>query len=554
MSEISQTPSKKSEKIESDFSKQNQENQEQGIDNEEEKKNNKQISLFPDKLYINETKRYLKKLTNKKIITEDKQVQNGNITENKISVQENTIIKELEEEKNKEIEELKEKIKFYEEKIKFYEEKLKIIDQKDLTIKKLSALNQKLKNSLEQISQKMDDKIFLFKNRKNNYNTGRLRNNQSCENLSRNNFNLENGSNNIVKEKELNNAVNMIKILRNDNRRLQDKIDEIEKNKEEEKKNKDRKQLLLEKEMKEHKLWKQRIESFQDKIRKLKGKNKIEYITNINNRYYDSDGSDDEKKGRLNSIKRNIYKKTINLNDTKDNKKGKYLVLKRVNIRSPLPNISSINGKQSNLNKNANTIININNLFNVDEMNQLNKIFLKNINIYNIILKKFDILQKSKDSIDNKYKLVQKQLTKRIYSMQQQIDFLNSKIKESELKVNILQSQLNENKLEKRTLLKRIKILSEGLGFNGFNPNEGNFNKSEKKKNKKRKFNENKFQEENSLDNSENKGKKLNNISEIINESQSLSEEDFYEITNKNKKIKSNKSYNDDIEKDSKLF
>ena len=38
MSEISQTPSKKSEKIESDFSKQNQENQEQGIDNEEEKK------------------------------------------------------------------------------------------------------------------------------------------------------------------------------------------------------------------------------------------------------------------------------------------------------------------------------------------------------------------------------------------------------------------------------------------------------------------------------------------------------------------------------------
>ena len=306
--------------------------------------------------------------------------------------------------------------------------------------------------------------------------------------------------------------------------------------------------------MKEHKLWKQRIESFQDKIRKLKGKNKIEYITNINNRYYDSDESDDEKKGRLNSIKRNIYKKTINLNDTKDNKKGKYLVLKRVNIRSPLPNISSINGKQSNLNKNANTIININNLFNVDEMNQLNKIFLKNINIYNIILKKFEILQKSKDSIDNKYKLVQKQLTKRIYSMQQQIDFLNSKIKESELKVNILQSQLNENKLEKRTLLKRIKILSEGLGFNGFNPNEGNFNKSEKKKNKKRKFNENKFQEENSLDNSENKGKKLNNISEIINESQSLSEEDFYEITNKNKKIKSNKSYNDDIEKDSKLF
>ena len=45
--------------------------------------------------------------------------------------------------------------------------------------------------------------------------------------------------NNIVKEKELNNAVSMIKILRNDNQKLQDKIEEIEKNKEIEKQTKD---------------------------------------------------------------------------------------------------------------------------------------------------------------------------------------------------------------------------------------------------------------------------------------------------------------------------
>lgn len=37
--------------------------------------------------------------------------------------------------------------------------------------------------------------------------------------------------NNRLKEKELNNAVNMIKILTNDNKRLQNKVDEFEKNK-----------------------------------------------------------------------------------------------------------------------------------------------------------------------------------------------------------------------------------------------------------------------------------------------------------------------------------
>ena len=151
-----------------------------------------------------------------------------------------------------------------------------------------------------------------------------------------------------------------------------------------------------------------------------------------------------------------------------------------------------------------------------------------------LILKKFEILQKSKDSIDNKYKLEQRQFTKRIYSMQQQIDYLSSKIRDRELKINILQSQLNEIKLEKKQLLKRVKILSEGFDLNEFNINhmEENVNQNNKKKIKKIKFNGNKYQEETSIDNSDYKGQKINNSIELGNEGESLSEQNFSEETN----------------------
>ena len=186
-------------------------------------------------------------------------------------------------------------------------------------------------------------------------------------------------------------------------------------------------------------------------------------------------------------------------------------------------------------------------------MFQLNKVFLKNANIYNIILKKLEILYKSKESIDNKYKLEQKQFTKRILSMQKQIDYLNGKIRENELKLNILQAQLNETKIEKKQLLKRVKILTEGFQFKEYNRtiNEKTEKQNKKKEIKKIKLNENKNQEENSIDNFEFKGQKLNNSIEFGNEGDSLSEKNLIEeINNNNNEIKYNKD-NDDSEKDS---
>ena len=123
--------------------------------------------------------------------------------------------------------------------------------------------------------------------------------------------------------------------------------------------------------------------------------------------------------------------------------------------------------------------------------------------------------------------------------MQKQIDYLNGKIRENELKLNILQAQLNETKLEKKQLLKRVKILTEGFQFKEYNRTI-----------KKIKLNENKNQEENSIDNFEFKGQKLNNSIEFGNEGDSLSEKNLIEEINNNKEIKYNKD-NDDSEKDS---
>ena len=274
-----------------------------------------------------------------------------------------------------------------------------------------------------------------------------------------------------------------------------------------------------------------------DKI--IYGKSRKGSNTNINNKHNISIESEGENERNFYRTKKKIIKEPNGFGSNKIIKKGfnlKKLGETRTQNNS-LPKINFANNPLLNSNQNANNVININNIFNSDEMFQLNKVFVKNSKIYQIIIKKFEILQKSKDSIDNKYKLEQRQFTKRIYSMQQQIDYLSSKIRDRELKINILQSQLNEIKLEKKQLLKRVKILSEGFDLNEFNINHmeenvNNKNQNNKKKIKKIKFNGNKYQEETSIDNSDYKGQKINNSIELGNEGESLSEKNFSEETN----------------------
>ena len=524
------------------------------------------ISLNDKEQDSNNDKKYKKK-KKKTSKYKDKQVQNGIV----FDINNHNIIK-----KTIEIEIIGDKNMYrkdYEEKIKNLEKKLKLLDEKDKSIDKLSKINLKLQNSLELISKQMDKKILNVKLannaiNKNHNNTIKAKSNLSHEILCKKDYNEKTMLNNIVKEKELNNAVSMIKILRNDNQKLQDKIEEIEKNKEIEKQTKDKKQILIQRELQEHQMCKRKIETFQERLKKLTEKNKslIDKLiygkskkgnyTNLYNNYNESSESEEDNGKKFIKIKKKIIKD--NSYSVRNKNKGNLFNLRKfgeikVNNNNSLPKINLLNNKNLNNDKNSNTIININNIFNVDEMFQLNKVFLKNANIYNIILKKLEILYKSKESIDNKYKLEQKQFTKRILSMQKQIDYLNGKIRENELKLNILQAQLNETKIEKKQLLKRVKILTEGFKFKEYNRtiNEKTEKQNKKKEIKKIKFNENKNQEENSIDNFEFKGQKLNNSIEFGNEGDSLSEKNLIEeINNNNKEIKYNKD-NDDSEKDS---
>ena len=401
----------------------------------------------------------------------------------------------------------------------------------------------------------MDSKIEnmnLNKNKNKLNNALRLNNNLSYETE----LNQKSFSENLVKEKELNNAISIIKILKLDNQKLQNKLDEIEKNKEIEKQNQDKNQILMQRELQDHKLCKQKIESLHEKIKKLTeknkglvdkliyGKNKIGNKTNNNNLLFNEsdDDSDEDNGGNYYKIKKKLNNLSINRLSKKSNLINikKFGVIKKSNS---LPKINIMNSQQLNSNKNNNTIININNIFNVDEMNQINQVFNKNknANIYNIIIKKLEILQKSKESIDNKYKFEQKKKKKRMVSMQQQIDYLNEKIRENELKINILQAQLNESKIEKKQLLKRIKILKEGFEFNEFNiiQKENNINNKNKKKNKK-KANPylilNKNNNDDSVDNSDNKEENINNDIKSGNDADSMTEENFTdEINSKDK-------------------
>ena len=234
-------------------------------------------------------------------------------------------------------------------------------------------------------------------------------------------------------------------------------------------------------------MFKEKMEQYKDKIRKLSDKNHIlkEKISSMQSKKqnscifqirYNSNKNDinetDNEKSEDNydkyKTKKKLYKKinnSISLDKTLNKmKKDGVLNIKKIGIdlikpqKSSLPKINTNkNICKYNLNYNNQNISitkNIlNNIFNIDEMQQLNQVFKNNEELFDIIIKKIEIIQKSKESLNNKFKIEKRQYIERIYSMQQHIDYLNGKIRENDFKINILQSQLNENNIYKKQLL-----------------------------------------------------------------------------------------------------
>ena len=515
---------------------------------------------------------------------------NNHKTVKKIKLKDdNDIIKTNEENNNKnnnnnKIKELLKKIKILEEELSSAN---KIINEKDAIIIKLTKTNTKLQNSLELISKHMDEKISninIYKNR--NINT-KLGTSLSSNNNS-NNRSVSSGvankspttlqsddavMKNKLNEKELKNAVNMIRILTNDNKRLQNKLDELEKNNEIEKEQKEKEKISIDKELQEHKICKEKMEQYKDKIRKLSEKirtllDQISTIklskksrcifqiknnvsinnnnisnnnnNNSNNEHFESEHENSEENNNSYKLKKKVSKKgnysisfdknmsTKNLNNPNNIinfKKSGFDLLKIK--KDSLPKINTNKNKSKSC-VNYNNINNLNTIFSIDEMKQLNQIFKNNENMFNIIVKKIEIMQKSKDSLSNKYKLEKKQYIERIYSMQQHIDYLNGKIRENEFKINILQSQLNENTIHKKQLLRKIKILSAGLEFSDYsNNNIENINKSEDKNNNEETNTKATNKSNNNTNNAKKKktnGVKRHSFAKVSNENNSVGE------------------------------
>ena len=101
--------------------------------------------------------------------------------------------------------------------------------------------------------------------------------------------------------------------------------------------------------------------------------------------------------------------------------------------------------------------------FNEEDIGVINKIFKNNLKGFESFKLKLCIINKSKETLNNKYNIEIKRYNERIISAQEQIEYLNTKIRESEVNYRVLQTRMNEFNIQKKLLLKKIRKLEENL-------------------------------------------------------------------------------------------
>ena len=381
------------------------------------------------------------------------------------------------------------------------------IQEKENKIKLITKTNNKLKNSMDEFSKKMDEKLFNNKN--------------LIENLKKSKYKIKyNNYNDQLNQKELNNAMNMIKILKNDNLRLQNAIDnyekinkmkELESNnkiKEDQNTNLENQIKILKKDLNKYhlclkkcKIYERQIEILNKEIKTFKDnnkalKNKLSNSIQKNNSAADLLSDNKVNQGYIsprkldNILYMNKNKNTHNLNTTRYkiklndnfisiNNKDNYLKLnnnRATNLQKSMESLPTIvnkskmnskNNSPSGLNsykknfENQKDILKI--FFNKEDIETINDIFKNNLNALESFKLKLCIINKSKESLNNRYNIEIKKYNERIKSAQEQIEYLNNKIRESEVNYRVLQTQMNEFDIQKRLLLKKIKKLEQNL-------------------------------------------------------------------------------------------
>ena len=325
------------------------------------------------------------------------------------------------------------------------------IHKKERIMHLLTDTNNQLKNALNNFSKKLDKKIFEVNNTETKIKA--YKNSQSTKKI------FDRKYKQLEDDKNINSDYNKLlaknKLLQKDNDNLKSMIDasnKVEKMKEQENLNKilKEKNSKLEEEISQikrdiidHSYCEKKRNSLLEKIKYLTEENK-EYKKQIKKLTLENQTGQDIPK-------LNINEKTQNGHSNGQNKlnssRSKYNNMNDTH----LPKISKKAKKEENKKDNE-----IENLTDKDEIYILIKFYQGDDSKFSEFKKKLISYAKCKENIINKYKNDEKMFNKKVYSMQEEIEYLNHKVKESEMRLNIFQQQINDKDFKNKQLKKQL--------------------------------------------------------------------------------------------------
>ena len=319
------------------------------------------------------------------------------------------------------------------------------IHKKEKIMHLLTDTNTQLKNALNNFSKQLDKKLIEVNDTTNK--------NKAYKN-SRSTYKLFDNKNNAMEEGkdinyELNKALAKNRLLQKDNDNLKSLLDmtnKVDKIKEQENLNKILKEEnekleeeihLIKRDLVEHSYCEKKRESLLEKIKYLTEENR-QLKKQTKKLTLDNQESQDNL---LNMTKLNMNT-TRSRDYNKNNKINKEL----------LPKISKKVKKEENIKKDKE----IENLIDKEEIYILIQLFQGDELKFAEFRKKLITYARVKENIINKYKTDEKMKNKKIYSMQEEIEYLNHKVKEGEMRINIFQQQINEKDFKNKKLKKQL--------------------------------------------------------------------------------------------------
>ena len=325
------------------------------------------------------------------------------------------------------------------------------IHKKERIMHLLTDTNNQLKNALNNFSKKLDKKIFEVKNTETNIKA--YKNSQSTKKI------FDKKYKQLEDDKNINSDYNKLlaknKLLQKDNDNLKSMIDasnKVEKMKEQENLNKilKEKNLKLEEEISQikrdiidHSYCEKKRNSLLEKIKYLTEENK-EYKKQIKKLTLENQTGQDIPKLNINGKTQNG---SSNGQNNLNSSRSKYNKMNDTH----LPKISKKAKKEENKKDNE-----IENLTDKDEIYILIKFYQGDDSKFSEFKKKLISYAKCKENIINKYKNDEKMFNKKVYSMQEEIEYLNHKVKESEMRLNIFQQQINDKDFKNKQLKKQL--------------------------------------------------------------------------------------------------